>query len=548
MKGLKKSRSGCCCCKRRKKKCDGGKPQCSNCIRLKLDCEYPIAINWCKENQITLSSNELSELSKNTTRSSTGMIYVTDIHLINFTSWEVNLANLFSNSKNNDILRKNLSYNGRNTFKTHLSIDLSQDTTNSPELPSHLSHYITEEYLFSYYDDYLSETKSFYFGAESNEFREIIIPGCLRFTGLYYSVLALAAIDLMKKESVKPIESQNKQLMDSYYFLFFKYKNEAINQLHNVIDDIDVSEIDAIEELAITMMILCSAEITNQGNKSWVNYLKEGCLIFSTLSQDQILGSSILSFVYKYFSLRFIFLIGTLKKEKMDEFLNACNWIAIDAIFDSDEIDHLFGCSPRLVYIIYKLIMLNHSRDSFLVDEKKLTKQYLEIWNELENLNQISTKECRKLYLCANSYYLATKVYFCTLLWSGKLRIYSEYGIASIYHQLLAELTVSLTELSMITTQVCFPTWCMFIRSLCDTVGVNGEVNRLHLLSICTKLDLVSPLGSCCEVRRAMETVWKVYDLTIEDPINFLINEKNFFLKFDYRDILKEGDFMLALT
>ncbi|KAL2143954.1 hypothetical protein VTI28DRAFT_9784 [Corynascus sepedonium] len=40
-KGHTKSRRGCFNCKRRKVKCQETRPECSNCIRIGLDCEYP---------------------------------------------------------------------------------------------------------------------------------------------------------------------------------------------------------------------------------------------------------------------------------------------------------------------------------------------------------------------------------------------------------------------------------------------------------------------------------------------------------------------------
>lgn len=40
-KGHTKSRRGCFNCKRRKVKCQESRPECSNCTRIGLDCEYP---------------------------------------------------------------------------------------------------------------------------------------------------------------------------------------------------------------------------------------------------------------------------------------------------------------------------------------------------------------------------------------------------------------------------------------------------------------------------------------------------------------------------
>ena len=37
-----RSRMGCFTCRKRKKRCDEGKPVCQACVRLKLECEYPL--------------------------------------------------------------------------------------------------------------------------------------------------------------------------------------------------------------------------------------------------------------------------------------------------------------------------------------------------------------------------------------------------------------------------------------------------------------------------------------------------------------------------
>lgn len=42
LKPKARSRMGCFTCRKRKKRCDEGKPVCQACVRLKLDCEYPL--------------------------------------------------------------------------------------------------------------------------------------------------------------------------------------------------------------------------------------------------------------------------------------------------------------------------------------------------------------------------------------------------------------------------------------------------------------------------------------------------------------------------
>lgn len=52
-KGHKKSRKGCFACKKRKVKCTEQLPQCAQCERLDLDCEYPTT-RYQKANENTV--------------------------------------------------------------------------------------------------------------------------------------------------------------------------------------------------------------------------------------------------------------------------------------------------------------------------------------------------------------------------------------------------------------------------------------------------------------------------------------------------------------
>lgn len=79
-KGHTKSRRGCFNCKRRKVKCQESRPECSNCTRIGLDCEYPDSRprQWQSPLAAVVSSS-LSEIpSPSTPLQATAVIFTPD--------------------------------------------------------------------------------------------------------------------------------------------------------------------------------------------------------------------------------------------------------------------------------------------------------------------------------------------------------------------------------------------------------------------------------------------------------------------------------------
>ncbi|ODV82843.1 hypothetical protein CANARDRAFT_10134 [[Candida] arabinofermentans NRRL YB-2248] len=551
LRGKKKTRTGCLTCKRRKKKCDEIKPKCYNCTRLKLECSYDKILNWNKENQFTLNKEGLIELSKNEKQQS----LITPF-MVNFTKWEIGLGYLFNTTTSTSITMPTTTatielsnFYKYDKYIDHQSVKVpSFDDFNLKNLDKSILDKIKESYLFNYYIEHISKTKTFSScDTITNEFRSIIIPGCEKFVGLYQSILAMSSIDLMKIELRS--DNPNELLVEIYYSMFIKFKNEAINKLYDILDNFDFNKIDILEELILTIMTLTAVEISNKGCKNWVNHLKEGCLIFQNLNPLIFNQSKIIQFAYRFFTLRYILLICTLKGELLSEFLNESKLPIIENFFKNDEIDHMFGCSPKLLFIIYKLITLNHARNFNLIDDLKSSEKYLIYWNELNSIQQLNIDNSIELSKCAESYLMSTKIYFCLIVWLSKLEIYNKMNFTKVYHSTIPKLISNLNDLSLSgDSHVLYPYWCMLILSVSEVVGVDGEYIRLEILKLCDRLEEYRPMHTNCQIKKAMETVWKVYDLTIEEPINLEKSEFGFFAKFDWRDILTEGDFMLPLS
>ncbi|CDK27131.1 unnamed protein product [Kuraishia capsulata CBS 1993] len=526
LRGMKKTRSGCLSCKRRKKKCDEDRPRCSNCTRLNLECSYQLLLNWNKLHQITAGGQNFLNLSKESSF----------LPLINCSLWEVSLSYYFKDTSESHLTPK------LNTLFKKSDSDDEEDDTELIEV-----YETSPGYLFEHYIKNISMTRTFSDSNNTfNEFFSIIIPRCNDFAALYQSVLCMSAIDLLKQE--KNTKKPNAALIGTYQTLFLKFKDQAINELHLILDNHDISELKTLEELVVTIMILCSSEIANSCDKNWANLMKEGCLVFSSLEPDQILSSNVLMFVYRYFSLRYVFLICTLKSNKFTDFVEKCQWNTLGSFFDNDTIDHMFGCSPRLLYTIYQLASLNHLHDLNTIEIEDLEAKYMEIWEALCNLDQKSSENSTELELCAHAYFLGTKVYLCTLLSMGKLRAY--YMFRKTLESLIPELSEVLMKLSKVNSKVFFPSWSLLILSSCLVNTSVGETNRLAVIEILRVLRKKWPFSTILHLKQAIQSIWNIYDLCIDDPSGFLgfASTESFSSQNDWRNILDQVGLLLPLV
>lgn len=388
-----------------------------------------------------------------------------------------------------------------------------------------------ENDLFEYYISNLSKRKVFS-NTTNNEFRSLIIPNCYNSPALFQSVIALAANDMVR---TKPEHSQY------YSTLSLKYKNEAINILHNVLDTqpqfINSESSELLNEIVITILMLCSLEISDKGNKIWLNHLKEGGMIFESLSYSKILSSGMLLFAYRYFTLRYILLLTTLNSSELEKFIASGLWPLIERFFNNDKVDYMLGCSPRLLYMIYKITMLRHQRPEMKAQEYMTA--YRQLKTELNSLTQHlnnSDQNSTELGLCSRLYYEGTKIFF-----------HSSLGIEDTDELLNSlYLTISvLNEFSGLSNNKALtlaPLWSLFISSTCALEFVNDSV-RVSILDVFENLEKVWPQASLFQIRLAIETIWKVHDLEFAST-----DSTSDGLKVDWREILSVAGFKLALT
>lgn len=524
MKGSKKSRTGCCTCKKRKKKCDEAKPTCGACKRLGLECNYSMKLNWLPNSQF--AAQKSCEMQRCDSSGSGMSLFV------NFSSLDISASYTIDEMTNKGEHRYSLIPKNA-TVESDLG-RISASELKKLQSDPLVGNKISESFLFNLYTTVLSRTKSFA-GSEGidNDFINIVIPGCQKFPALYRSVLALSSLNLIKEELQKPKFLQNHFLAKVYNSLFSQYKNDAINLLHDIIDGFDIDAVEMLEELVITIIILCNIEITNKGNSDWIRYLSEASLVFSALTWEKITNSAIFIFAYKYFSLRFILLLTTLDKETLVRFMDESPWPIIDDFFSSSEVEPMYGCSPQLLYIIYNSTILNHLYETNQIKVEKFVAKISKDWYYLEVCQRKDASLPDELLMSAKSYFHAAKIYIYTLLIRNRLELFLD----SDFTEYIGKLWTQLNNLSQRGKSLFFPNWCFFIIATNETVE-KEEAKRLNALQLLDILEINWPFSSVVEIRKAILTIWKIYDLSAPD------NQE----KFDYRSVLKHYQYKLALT
>lgn len=538
---IKKSRNGCFACKQRKKKCDEVKPICTSCSRLNLKCRYGVKLSWLKQNQYSVSGDEFF----NNTEISTTLDF------INFTSWDLlvcykihgidltSYANLNGISLEKYELETKTDEEHRYEVNKLTSYIIPKSELHDLQTASHISYKINEHVLFNLYAEVLSRTKSFARSEYiSNEFIHIVIPGCEKFPALYRAVLALSSLYLMKKELCKNDDIQDRYMITVYNSLFIKYKNDSLNYLHDILDGFDINAVEMLEELVITILILCSIEITNRGNKEWVRYLSEASLIFNSLTPDKIISSNIFKFVYKYFSLRYILLLTTMEDETINHFCQVTSWPIIDSLFQDNAIEPMYGCSPKLLHIIYTLTELNYLYEKKEIPMHNFVAKITRLWYKLDSIIQHEIQDCNELNISGKGYFNATKIYLFTILKRNNLENFLDDG----FETFVPKLWEQLTELSLSKKSLFFPNWCLVIITTCD-IFRDTDGKRIKTLQLFCSLQNNWPLSSVVPIRKAIECIWKVYDLSV-----IVGTDKKPEIPFDYRRVLKEYGYMLALT
>lgn len=553
LKGRKKSRNGCFMCKRRKKKCDEKKPVCSTCRRLNIQCSYKLRLSWQAVNQRFVEQESHFVNPESTTANG--------YHFIIFSIWDVLVSYKLRQPASSGtlyILEPFSLEKYENDTKTEEEWRYEVSKINSSVIPrselERIQNDLTygprtsEQFLFNLYTKVLSRTKSF---ARSefipNDFIHIVIPGCQKFPALYRSVLALSALDLIKGELCKKNSPHDEYLITIYNSLFIGYKNDALNYLHDILDGFDIEVVEMLEELVITILILCNIEITNKGNKEWVRYLTEASLIFGALTTEKILDSDIFKFAYKYFSLRYILLLTTLDHITPKRFLDTTPWPLIESLFVDNTIEPMFGCSPYLLHVIYKLTIFSYLYEGKKMQMHEFVAKLTKMWYILNTITQDEIDGCHELTISASCYFYATKIYLYTILIRHKLEHFLDDG----YQAYVPKLWDQLTELSLSQNSLFFPNWCFLIITTSDLLE-NEEAKRIKALRLFTSLEINWPLSSVVQIRKAIESIWKVYDLVYvggsggsggKSPL-----DRDKPDPFDCRRVLKEYEYMLALT
>lgn len=482
---IQRSRQGCETCKQRKKKCDEVKPRCSTCTRLGSACLYVKKLNWCKANQ-TLTTHYTVECRPFK-------------HLLVTTMDDVDIS---------------LQILDPDTTKTKKHQPFTRDESLPPrkdEINFKFDNKL-ENKLFDYYVEVVSRKKVFS-DTQLNEFRSIVIPHCITSPSLFQSIIALSASDLIRK-----YPSQG-----SYFqSLTKKYKNEAISLMYDLLDEFGK---DSINEIVISLLIICSLEIGDNVNDHWIIYLKQSCLIFQTLDDETIVNTPGLLFCYRYFTLRYILLLTTLNKVEYSDFIEKFPVKLIEGFFDSEKVDYMFGCSPKLLKIIYEITSLkNHGSTD-------LENQIAHIYDELFSLDtrshkpDKSTETDAKLEACATLYLQTTKLY----LESSFNAVLNKLHYSFEVDKLIDRIIKTYKSLQDSQNPTLFPMWTIVIVSTCKI----GDHARVDILEILENMEKIWPKSSVSFSKQAIESIWRVTDL---------------FPGIDWRDLISFREFKLALT
>lgn len=514
-KGKGRSRGGCVTCKQRRKKCDENRPVCGACSRLDLRCQYTRQLYWYDSNQMTRKGNTFTPFVNYKPSKYMLISSIKDIKICLQLREAPCLGDqLLSDSSDRNLLnyrRRSIHEEGK--FHQLIKCD----------------HTIENE-LFDYYVKVISKKKVF---SDSllNEFRSIIVPNSILSPSLFQSVIALSASDLIRKIPQK----------QGYYSrVVNQYKNQAINLMYNLLDN--PSE-DNINEIVVSILMLCSLEIGEYGNDNWINYLKQSCLIFQIINDDVISSNEVLLFCYRYFTIRYILLLTTLTAAEFNSFVQNFPMKLIPEFFNSCCIDYMFGCSPKLLKIIYEITKLKNDRIISATDFTKVN----EIYEELKNLGQIDTSPERwdksndRLIHCSTIYLNATKLYFQTSFDVKKLN--STKG--GVIDRSLINDSITLFNTIIDSKDLnLFPTWSLFIISIND---IDDEL-RFQMLEIFEKVEQFWPKSSVSGIRKAIELIWKNNDLND----NIMLGEHDFHDKThidnDWRNVLSYIGFKLALV
>lgn len=379
-------------------------------------------------------------------------------------------------------------------FKIHRNIKMHNEKhkLNAPKD-------LEEELLFEYYVEVICRRKVFA-DSDFNEFREITVPRDGMASSLFQSIMAIASSDMERNNPARSLY---------YRTMSMNYKNNAIDLLYSSLDTPDAK---CMTDLVISIVILCSLEIGDNATGNWVNHLQEGCLIMESIDDDSILTSNVYLFGYRYFALRYTLLLTTFNKEMYSKFTTQTLLKFIEEFFQSTQVDNLFGCSPRLVYLIYKIFKLQNEEisdfDTYLGDVHS-------IHMELDGLTQTHNGSDERIADCAQLYLVITKLHFQNLFRS----VLADYQQKQIKQEEAIDASIKLfhklidynTENSSL-----FPTWALFILGI-NSIYKHDDALRVRVLEIFDKLEVLWPKLSPAVIRRAVELIWKSHDLGFSD-------------------------------
>lgn len=471
---------------------------------MKLACNFDVQLQWLPTHQKTVATP------------SSGLLVA--FYLLNWNYDDMNLYRIITDGENT----------GHQSARLDSIKQIEAQAENLPSESEDVDDDGVESELFSYYVDVVSKRKAFG-DSQFNEFKFLVVPNSIVSPALYQSVIALAAHDM---------KSKNPDKSKYYARLRGKYKHGAINLLYKILDDepdfISSQSSSGLDEVVTTILMLCSLEISNQGNRNWISHLRESGLIFGLLTSDKVVLSELLLFAYRYFSLRYILLLTTLDRPELDVFLSSTPWPLYEQYYDDDAVDYLLGCSPRLLFLIYEITILR--RDIASESRDIIAQRYHDLWAKLTSLKQTlneNDKDSDQLYRCSQAYLAATKLFFAdsfesivTSYWPT-YRLFSIPDIAGLQVSLLAMLESLVRRAHLLTL---FPTWCLFMSAIL----LNRESHRMLILNIFAQLQTHWPLGSPITIRSAIELIWKMNDLSLT--------------KIEWTEVLSTCNYMLALT
>lgn len=367
-------------------------------------------------------------------------------------------------------------------------------------------------------------------------------------SSLKHAILALAAFDYPQLNGMNGFNS----VALHHKSLSLQLLQQNIRKLLISCGGADAADVMAVnssisadfQEIALTTLIMCIAEITTGSTKEWATHLHGASAIFKAVGRNA-LDNRLVQFCTQYFFIRDVFSsTAALDTESyFSEKTASVQWadllesLTLPEDRVGSKISLHVGCSGTLVSIISSITALareKHKCRQTLGASIEREQEFLAEANALQyRLDQLQ-EECivspdgsimvvgesdgDQTFSAWDQENQRHRVMFYSLLFTRAAQLYlrhAGFGIpvnhASIQQESLPAL-LNLLDLLKVQEREVYPMWPLFIAS-CMAVS---EKDRRMVLNQFQRLRRVWTLGNIGVTERSIHWVWKWHDITLD--------------------------------